>query len=150
TTEVKKKLLSPSKRPKVADLVGVMSATRRVPLSTYRLQMNSGFTFDQAAEIVEYLDALGISDVYLSPILMARPGSPHGYDVCDPSRINPELGGEEGFDRLCERLKRRGIGVLLDVVPNHVGIGHACNHWWMDVLENGSGSRYAAYFDVDW
>src|SRR5262249_15217825 len=148
--EVKKKSLSPTRRPKVAELVAELSAGRRVPLATYRLQMNHRFPFDQATEVVDYLDALGVSDVYLSPILAARPGSMHGYDVSDPSRINPELGGEQGFDRLHERLKRHDMGVLLDVVPNHVGIGHESNRWWMDVLENGLGSIYAHYFDVDW
>src|SRR5262249_35296296 len=93
---------------------------------------------------------LGISDLYLSPILQARPGSMHGYDICDPAHVSAELGGETDLDHLCQALHERGMGVLLDVVPNHMGIGHPSNRWWMDVLENGPVARYASFFDVDW
>ena len=122
--------------------------TRR-PASTYRLQLHAEFGFDAAAAIVPYLAELGISDLYLSPILLAAPGSRHGYDVVDHSRVNPELGGEEGFLRLASAASANGMGILLDYVPNHMGIGPQ-NPWWMDVLENGPSSVHAPAFDVDW
>ncbi|MBI2821201.1 MAG: malto-oligosyltrehalose synthase [Acidobacteria bacterium] len=122
---------------------------KQIPCATYRLQLNSGFTLHDAGALVPYLEQLGVSDCYLSPIFRARPGSSHGYDVCDHGQLNPELGGEEGFELLCARLRPRGMGIILDVVPNHIGIG-ADNAWWMDVLENGPSSTYAAYFDIDW
>ncbi|MFO0841796.1 MAG: malto-oligosyltrehalose synthase [Gemmataceae bacterium] len=147
---IKKKLTELRSRPTVPDLVAELSAARRVPLATYRLQMTAGFPFTQAAGVVPYLAALGVSDVYLSPILQARPGSQHGYDICDHSRVNPELGGEAGLDALAEVLKREGMGMLLDVVPNHMAVGHVANRWWSDVLENGSASGHAGYFDIDW
>jgi (1->4)-alpha-D-glucan 1-alpha-D-glucosylmutase len=121
----------------------------RRPACTYRLQLHAGFGFDDAARILPYLEALGVSDLYLSPILAAAPGSMHGYDVVDHGRINPELGGEEGFARLSDACRRRGMGILLDFVPNHMGIG-PLNPWWMDVLENGPSSVWAPAFDVDW
>ena len=121
----------------------------RRPASTYRLQLHAGFGFDDAARIVPYLEALGVSDLYLSPVLAAAPGSTHGYDVVDHGRLDPQLGGEEGFARLAEACARRGMGLLLDFVPNHMGIG-ALNAWWMDVLENGPASAWAPAFDVDW
>ena len=117
--------------------------------ATYRLQMHAGFTFDDAAEIVDYLAELGVSHVYLSPILQAAAGSTHGYDVVDHSRINAELGGEEGYDRFSEAMSEQRIGQVLDIVPNHMAIGEA-NVWWWDVLENGPASRWAAAFDIDW
>ncbi len=122
----------------------------RIPRATYRLQFNAGFTFQDAERLVPYLAALGISDIYASPILLARPGSQHGYDVCDPSQINPELGTPEDFDQLCATLHAQGMGVLLDIVPNHMGVHADANRWWNDVLENGPGSIYAPYFDIDW
>ncbi len=122
--------------------------TRR-PGSTYRFQLHAGFGFDAAARVVPYLHALGISDVYLSPILAAAPGSKHGYDVVAYDRVNPELGGEEAFRRLAFECTSRGMGLVLDFVPNHMGIG-AANAWWMDVLENGPSSLHASAFDVDW
>src|SRR5690606_25996599 len=100
--------------------------------------------------LVPYLHALGISDLYASPILLATPGSTHGYDVCDPGKLNPELGTEEDFLRLVETLRRHDMGWIQDIVPNHMGIDGNCNAWWMDVLENGPSSRYASYFDIDW
>ncbi|HVF14228.1 MAG TPA: alpha-amylase family glycosyl hydrolase, partial [Acidimicrobiales bacterium] len=111
--------------------------------ATYRLQLHSGFTFDHAAEIVDYLAELGVSHVYLSPILQAAPGSTHGYDVVDHSRINVELGGEAAYDRMSGALSERRMGQVLDIVPNHMAIGIA-NVWWWDVLENGPASRWAA------
>jgi (1->4)-alpha-D-glucan 1-alpha-D-glucosylmutase len=121
----------------------------RRPASTYRLQLHGGFGFDAAVGVLPYLEALGVSDLYLSPILTAAPGSTHGYDVVDHGRISPELGGEEGFARLAEACARHGMGILLDFVPNHMGIGPE-NAWWVDVLENGPSSVWAPAFDVDW
>jgi (1->4)-alpha-D-glucan 1-alpha-D-glucosylmutase len=122
----------------------------RTPISTYRLQFNNQFTFDEAARLVDYLYALGISDCYSSPILKARPGSLHGYDVIDHTRLNPELGAEEQFIEFARRLKGRGMGIVMDVVPNHMCIASADNRWWSDVLENGQSSPYARFFDIDW
>jgi len=122
----------------------------RVPRATYRLQFHAGFTFRDAAALVPYLSSLGISDLYASPLARARPGSLHGYDVCDPNVLNPELGTEEDFERLCETLQEHGLGLVLDIVPNHLGIGPRTNHWWWDVLEWGACSSYARHFDVDW
>jgi (1->4)-alpha-D-glucan 1-alpha-D-glucosylmutase len=122
--------------------------TRR-PASTYRLQLHKGFGFDEAAGVVPYLHALGVSDLYVSPILAAAPGSMHGYDVVSHEHVNPELGGEEGFRRLAAACAERGMGIVLDFVPNHMGIG-AANAWWMDLLENGPSSLHAGAFDVDW
>ena len=135
----------------VHDLAAALArdAGPRRPVSTYRLQLHRGFGFDDAARLVPYLDALGISDLYLSPPLAAAPGSAHGYDVVDHGSINPELGGEVAFDRLAEACRARRMGLLLDFVPNHMGIG-PWNAWWMDVLENGPSSVWAPAFDVDW
>jgi len=121
----------------------------RVPSATYRLQLNAGFTFDDVRRIAPYLAELGISDVYASPILRARRGSSHGYDVVDATALNPELGTEEDFSALHEELQRLGIGLLLDVVPNHMAASEE-NAWWMSVLENGPHSRFLHYFDIDW
>jgi (1->4)-alpha-D-glucan 1-alpha-D-glucosylmutase len=119
------------------------------PRATYRLQLNRDFTFDDAASLLPYLAELGISHVYLSPILAAQPGSSHGYDVVDFDHLNPELGGEEGFKRFSAELDRLGLRLLLDFVPNHMGIG-AANVWWLDLLEWGPASRHATSFDIDW
>ncbi len=121
-----------------------------IPASTYRLQLNRFFPFGEAVEMVDYLDSLGISDCYASPVLMARPGSLHGYDVTDFTRLNPEIGGEQEFSRFAEGLKQKGMGLLLDVVPNHMCIVDETNTWWWDVLENGPSSGYARFFDIDW
>jgi len=118
--------------------------------ATYRIQFHKGFTFLDAAKIVDYLADLGISHLYASPILTARSGSRHGYDVVDYGHINPELGGEAGFRTLAAALKRRGLGIIADIVPNHMGVGKADNRWWLDVLQHGMGSRYARNFDIDW
>ncbi|MBC8160820.1 MAG: malto-oligosyltrehalose synthase, partial [Roseiflexaceae bacterium] len=122
----------------------------RIPRATYRLQFNSGFTFGQARAIVAYLDALGVSDLYASPLFRASPDSTHGYDIANHNQINPVLGGEAEFDALAAELNARNMGLLLDTVPNHMGIGEPSNEWWMDVLENGPSSIYAPYFDIDW
>ncbi|HEX4068086.1 MAG TPA: malto-oligosyltrehalose synthase [Acidobacteriaceae bacterium] len=121
----------------------------RAPLSTYRVQLHAGFTFADAEAILPYLKKLGIGDFYASPIFEARPGSMHGYDVTRHDRLNPELGGEEGFARFAAGLKNHGLGLLLDIVPNHMGVGND-SVWWQDVLENGRASQYASYFDIDW
>jgi (1->4)-alpha-D-glucan 1-alpha-D-glucosylmutase len=122
----------------------------RIPDSTYRLQFNRHFTFEQAAALVEYFAELGVTDCYSSPVLRARPGSLHGYDVVDHTQLNPEVGTEEQFAQFARDLKERGMGLLMDVVPNHMSIAGSDNRWWMDLLENGPGSAYARHFDVDW
>ncbi len=122
----------------------------RIPTATYRLQFHRDFRFEDALELVDYLYDLGISAVYASPISTARAGSTHGYDVVDHSQVDPALGGEAGFTAFSAALKGSGMGLILDIVPNHMGIGEPSNTWWMDVLENGPSSSYAAYFDVDW
>jgi (1->4)-alpha-D-glucan 1-alpha-D-glucosylmutase len=121
-----------------------------IPTATYRVQLTKDFTFDDAAAIVSYLKSLGISHLYASPFLKARPGSTHGYDIVDHDRLSPELGGDEGFTRLSEALKQNDLGLILDFVPNHMGVGHADNAWWLDVLEWGQKSPFAAAFDIDW
>ena len=121
-----------------------------VPRATYRLQLHKGFTFDDAVAIVPYLARLGISHVYSSPIQMARPGSMHGYDVVDPARINPELGGIDGFRRFSDALRAHQLGLVVDIVPNHVGVGGSVNPWWLDLLEWGRTSVHARTFDIDW
>ncbi len=121
-------------------------------LSTYRLQMRGDcFTFDDAIAVLDYLDELGISHLYLSPILTAVEGSAHGYDVTDPTTVSPALGGPEGFERLSAAAKARGMGLIVDIVPNHLGVDQPeQNRWWRDVLEHGRASRYASFFDIDW
>ncbi len=124
-------------------------APSRLPSATYRIQLNQNFRFADTLKILDYLQDLGITDLYLSPILAARKGSTHGYDVIDPGRINPEIGNEEEFNQLQTELQNRGMGLLLDIVPNHMAAS-AENPWWMDVLENGSQSAFAGFFDIDW
>ncbi len=121
----------------------------RIPSSTYRLQLNKDFTFDDAATIAEYLCGLGVSHVYSSPYLQAAPGSMHGYDVVSHQRVNDELGGSEAHERFCARLGELRMGQVLDIVPNHMSLGKENRYWW-DVLENGTSSRYASFFDIDW
>jgi (1->4)-alpha-D-glucan 1-alpha-D-glucosylmutase len=121
-----------------------------IPLATYRLQLTADFDFDAAARVVPYLRALGITHLYASPFTTARKGSPHGYDVVDHTKLNPELGGEAGFARLSDALKRHDFGLILDFVPNHVGVHFADNPWWLDVLEWGPASPHAVSFDIDW
>jgi (1->4)-alpha-D-glucan 1-alpha-D-glucosylmutase len=120
------------------------------PRATMRLQFHRGFTFDDARAIIPYFEKLGISHVYASPILEARPGSQHGYDVIDPHEVNPELGGEEAFRRLVSSLRATGLGIIVDIVPNHMAVVGAHNRWWFDVLKHGQQSRFAHYFDIDW
>jgi (1->4)-alpha-D-glucan 1-alpha-D-glucosylmutase len=120
-----------------------------IPSATYRVQFNKEFTFADAKALVPALAGSGITHLYASPILAARPGSMHGYDVVDPTRLNPELGTPEDFDRLVAELHRHGLGIVLDIVPNHMA-AHGENRWWMDVLENGMASPYAGYFGINW
>jgi (1->4)-alpha-D-glucan 1-alpha-D-glucosylmutase len=117
--------------------------------ATMRLQFHNGFKFADAERLASYFAALGISHVYASPITTARPGSMHGYDVIDPTRVNPELGGEDDLRRLVAALRAAGLGLIVDIVPNHMAVG-AANAWWFDVLRQGAASRYAGYFDIDW
>ena len=124
--------------------------TSAAPRATYRLQLHAGFTFADAAAAIPYLAELGISHLYLSPVLQAAKGSTHGYDVVDPERVSAALGGEEGLRQLAETARGAGMGILLDIVPNHMSIAGTDNAWWRDVLENGPASFYATCFDVDW
>ena len=121
-----------------------------IPRATYRLQLNRDFNLERATKLIPYLDELGISHCYLSPLFKARPGSRHGYDITDHGRLNPEIASAEDFEQFVAALKRHGMGQIMDVVPNHMGILGDDNAWWMDVLENGPASRFADYFDIDW
>ncbi len=121
-----------------------------VPITTYRLQFNRAFPFKAATAIVPYLHALGVTACYASSCLKAVPGSMHGYDIVDPIVVNPELGTEEEYREFIRTLQAHDMGHILDVVPNHMGIGQSANPWWLDVLENGPGSRFANLFDIDW
>jgi (1->4)-alpha-D-glucan 1-alpha-D-glucosylmutase len=127
-----------------------MTARSHIPRATYRLQLNRDFTFVQATAIVPYLATLGISHCYISPFLKARPGSMHGYDIVDHSSLNPEIGTAEEFDRFVAALRQHDMGLIVDIVPNHMGIMASDNAWWLDVLENGEASAYACFFDIDW
>lgn len=121
----------------------------RVPLATYRVQFNGEFRFEDAAKIVPYIAELGMTDLYSSPLLRPRRGSTHGYDIVDPTMLNPELGTRDEFDAMHAELERHGMGLILDIVPNHMAASHE-NAWWMSVLENGAQSRFLHYFDIDW
>ena len=121
-----------------------------IPSATYRLQFNRGFTFIQARGVVAYLDDLGISHCYSSPYFLASAESTHGYDIADHNQLNPAIGSREDYDAFVAELRQRGMGQIVDFVPNHMGIAESLNRWWMDVLENGPGSIYAPYFDIDW
>ncbi len=118
--------------------------------ATYRLQFNAGFPLAKATAIVPYLAELGVSHVYASPLLKARAGSAHGYDIVDHNALNPEIGDEADFVRFVETLRRHGMGLIVDIVPNHMGVGGDDNHWWLDVLEHGEASTHAQAFDIDW
>lgn len=120
-----------------------------IPTATYRIQFRNGMTFDRAAALVPYLRQLGISHLYASPIFSATAESTHGYDVTDVNQIEPSIGGRAGFDRMAAALKAAGLGLILDIVPNHMAASLE-NPWWRDVIENGEQSRYAHYFDIDW
>ena len=122
----------------------------RIPRATYRLQFSREFTFAQATEIVPYLARLGVSHVYCSPYLKARAGSAHGYDIVDHNALNPEIGSTEEYERFAAALAAHDMGQMLDLVPNHMGVGGDDNAWWLDVLENGQASDYAEFFDIDW
>jgi (1->4)-alpha-D-glucan 1-alpha-D-glucosylmutase len=121
----------------------------RVPTSTYRIQFHLGFRFVDARDLIPYLHELGVTDLYASPRFRARRGSSHGYDVADPFRVNSELGTDREFEELVERLKHYRMGLLLDIVPNHMAAS-SDNPWWMDVMESGPASAYASFFDIDW
>ena len=126
------------------------TAPTPVPRATYRLQFHKGFGFKDAAALAPYLASLGISHVYASPYLKARPGSTHGYDIVDHGRLNPELGDETAFRAMVAAFRGNGLGQVLDFVPNHMGVGGSDNPWWLDVLEWGPSSEYAGWFDIDW
>ena len=127
-----------------------MTAVPAVPTATYRLQFGPQFTFRDAMAVVPYLHDLGISHVYASPFLKARPGSTHGYDITDHNAFNPEVGSPEEFEAFSDALQTRAMGLIADFVPNHMGIGHSDNEWWLDVLEWGQSSIYADFFDINW
>jgi (1->4)-alpha-D-glucan 1-alpha-D-glucosylmutase len=123
---------------------------RRLPASTYRVQFHAGFTFRDAARLAPYLRDLGVTHVYASPYLKARPGSTHGYDIVDHGVLNPEVGTPDDHDAFVAALHAHGLGLILDIVPNHMGVATNDNRWWDDVLENGPASRYADHFDIAW
>jgi (1->4)-alpha-D-glucan 1-alpha-D-glucosylmutase len=131
-----------------ADVAPLESA--QVPLSTYRVQFHAGCRFDDVTAAVPYLAALGIDCLYSSPYLKARPGSTHGYDIVDHGELNPEVGTEEAHERMGLALRRHGMGQMLDVVPNHMGVLETDNAWWLDVLEHGPASPHAETFDIEW
>ena len=121
-----------------------------IPRATYRLQFHKEFGFRDAAALAPYLARLGISHVYASPYLKARPGSTHGYDIVDHGQLNPELGDESAFRDMVTAFRDSGLGQVLDFVPNHMGVGGSDNPWWLDMLEWGPASEYAGWFDIDW
>ena len=127
-----------------------MTVIAIIPRATYRLQLHKDFDFAAATAVLPYLRELGVSHVYCSPITRARPGSQHGYDVVDHREINPELGGREGFEHFARAVRAQGLRLLLDIVPNHMGVIGADNPWWSDVLEHGQASAYAGFFDINW
>src|SRR5262245_30426869 len=124
--------------------------TAIIPRATYRVQLNCDFTFAHAKALVPYLAGLGVSHLYCSPFLRARAGSMHGYDIVDHQAIHPDIGTRAQFDALVGELERHGMSMLIDVVPNHMGVHGGDNAWWLDVLECGPASAYAEYFDIDW
>jgi (1->4)-alpha-D-glucan 1-alpha-D-glucosylmutase len=134
----------------LAALKRALIAAQYIPESTYRVQFHAGFTFRDALQIVPYLHDLGITHLYASPLLQARPGSTHGYDTTNHQAFNPELGTAEDYEGLCQALQNHGMGQVLDIVPNHMGVAGNENQWWRDVLENGPASLYAGFFDIAW
>ncbi len=126
------------------------AALRTVPRATYRLQFNEHFRLVDALALVPYFHELGVSHLYASPLFKAAPHSSHGYDVCDFNQLNPEIGTEDDLEKLIASLRERGMGLVLDIVPNHMGIGTPENGWWQDVLRNGPASRFAQHFDIEW
>src|SRR5581483_5279060 len=138
----------------IEDLLSIISerlaARQRFPEATYRLQFHAGFTFRDARAVVAYLHDLGITHCYASPYLQSRPGSRHGYDITDHRSLNPEIGSTEDYEAWVNELHTHGMGQILDMVPNHMGIAGNANAWWNDVLETGPSSPYAGYFDIAW
>src|SRR5215510_2240345 len=136
----------------ISECLDRLAEQRRItrPLASYRLQFSARFRFEDARRLAGYLHALGISHVYSSPVLQARSGSSHGYDITDHNRLNPEVGSYEDLQALVRELRAYGMGLVLDFVPNHMGIGQGSNPWWQDVLANGRSSEYAQFFDLDW
>ena len=132
------------------DLAIAETKLNRIPASTYRLQLNAGCNLDVVYQLLPYLQQLGVSDLYLSPLFRSRQESSHGYDVVDHGAIDPDIGDLAKFERLAEAAREAGMGILLDVVPNHMGVNDPGNKWWLDVLENGEGSYFASFFDIDW
>ncbi|PGH56593.1 malto-oligosyltrehalose synthase [Azospirillum palustre] len=126
------------------------AAGNPIPRATYRVQLNGEFGFDRTAAIADYIARLGVSHLYASPYMKARPGSTHGYDIVNHNELNPEVGDQNDFRDLVEALKRNGLGQILDFVPNHMGVGGSDNEWWLNVLEWGPESPYAGYFDIEW
>ncbi|HYL30453.1 MAG TPA: alpha-amylase family glycosyl hydrolase, partial [Gemmatimonadales bacterium] len=118
-------------------------------LATYRLQLHAGFPLSRARDLVPYLARLGVTHLHASPVLRARAGSPHGYDVVDPGQLNPELGDEERLEGLVAAARRHGMGIVLDIVPNHMAASPE-NWRWEDVLTHGPASPYARWFDIEW
>lgn len=137
-------------RPVSHDQHGRQPLKATIPRATYRLQLNRDFTFAQATTIVSYLAELGISHCYTSPFFAARSGSSHGYDVVDPNDFNKEIGGMDEYRKFNQALREKGMGQIIDIVPNHMGVMGSDNVWWLDVLENGRSSAYAEFFDIDW
>ncbi len=144
-------------RPPMTELIAPKATTsaptgkfNRIPLSTYRLQLGADLTLEQVTALLPYLNKLGISDIYLSPLFRARAESSHGYDVVDHGTIDPAIGDLHSFSRMAAAAGDLGMGILLDVVPNHMGINDPNNLWWLDVLENGEGSYFADFFDIEW
>ncbi|HSK38760.1 MAG TPA: alpha-amylase family glycosyl hydrolase, partial [Arenibaculum sp.] len=121
-----------------------------IPRATYRLQVNAEFGFERAAALADYMARLGVSHLYASPYMKARPGSTHGYDIIDHNALNPELGDAAAYRRLVDALQANGLGQILDFVPNHMGVGGSDNAWWLHVLEWGPDSPFSGYFDIDW
>jgi (1->4)-alpha-D-glucan 1-alpha-D-glucosylmutase len=148
--ELKNMMKETASTSSVTALVQEIPTKHRIPRATYRLQLNETFKFNDARVLIPYFNDLGISDLYVSPIMQACPGSRHGYDIVDHNKINPELGGENDLELLSGELSKDGMGLIVDIVPNHMGISDAGNAWWMDVLENGISSLYAPFFDIDW
>jgi (1->4)-alpha-D-glucan 1-alpha-D-glucosylmutase len=134
----------------MAERAAGKAAPQTTPVATYRLQFHKGFRFADALKLVPYLAELGVSHLYASPFLKARAGSMHGYDVIDHNAVNPEIGTEAQLKELIKALQARGMGLVPDLVPNHMGVLHADNGWWLDVLEKGRGSPHAKFFDIDW
>src|SRR6202453_3368832 len=126
-----------------------MKSASRIPRATYRLQLNRDFTFMQADAVVPYLSAIGISHCYVAPCLKARPGSMHGYDIVDHNSLNPEIGSPEEFERFVATLREHGMGLIMDIVPNHMAVMGSDNAWWLDVLEHRESSSYAGFCAID-